>query len=102
MSLPFLCLALRSQSYAIRATIDDRDVIIIYGNTGELHETAFKFGSTSIPSANVVSGTQSLKTETINSTCLVIQYTTSGQTVVEVGSNILLYILGEGFSFTET
>lgn len=54
------------------------------------------FNSTSIPSANVVSGTQSLKTETINTTSLVIQYTTFGQTVVEVGSNILLYILGEG------
>ena len=77
-------------------TIDGRDVIIVYGNAGELHETAFMFNSTSIPSANVVSGTQSLKTETINTTSLVIQYTTSGQTVVEVGSNILLYILGEG------
>lgn len=79
----------------IRATIDGRDVIIVYGNAGELHETAFKFNSTSIPSPNVVSGTQSLKTGTTTSTSLVIQYTTTGQTVVEIGSNILLYILGE-------
>lgn len=86
----------------IRATIDGRDVIIVYGNAGELHETAFKFDSTSgVPSANVVSGTQFLKTETINSTSLIIQYTTSGQTVVEVGSNILLYILGEGCLYRE-
>ncbi|KAI9571159.1 glycoside hydrolase family 35 protein [Boletus coccyginus] len=75
------------------ATIDGRDVIIVYGNAGELHETAFMFNSTSIPSARVVSGSQSLKTGTITSTSLVIQYTTTGQTVVEVGSNILLYIL---------
>lgn len=79
----------------IRATIDGRDVIIVYGNAGELHETAFMFNSTSIPNAKVVSGSQSLKTGTITSTSLVIQYTTTGQTVVEVGSNILLYILGE-------
>ncbi|KAH0828009.1 glycoside hydrolase family 35 protein [Lanmaoa asiatica] len=74
------------------ATIDGRDVIVVYGNAGELHETAFKFNSTDIPYANVVSGTQSITTGTINSS-LVIQYTTSGQTVVEVGSNVLLYIL---------
>ncbi|KAG9316763.1 glycoside hydrolase family 35 protein [Chiua virens] len=73
------------------ATIDGRDVIIIYGNHGELHETAFKFNSTSVPSAIVVSGTQSIKTEMIDSTNLVLQYTTSGQAVVEVG-NVLLYI----------
>ncbi|KIJ67770.1 glycoside hydrolase family 35 protein [Hydnomerulius pinastri MD-312] len=76
------------------ATIDNRDVILIYGNTGELHETAFTYSSSSsVPTAKVVSGTGSIKTETINSTNLVIQYTTTGQTVVEVGEDVLLYIL---------
>ncbi|KAH7927546.1 glycoside hydrolase family 35 protein [Leucogyrophana mollusca] len=74
------------------ATIDGRDIVLVYGNAGELHETAFKF-SGSVPSATVVSGSGTIKTETINSTNLVIQYTTTGQTVVEVGSDTLLYIL---------
>ncbi|KAF9230278.1 glycoside hydrolase family 35 protein, partial [Melanogaster broomeanus] len=77
------------------ATIDSRDIIIVYGNDGELHETAFKFSATSkVPSAKVVSGTGTIKTGMIDSTNLVVQYTTAGQTVVEVGSDILLYILG--------
>ncbi|EGO25493.1 glycoside hydrolase family 35 protein [Serpula lacrymans var. lacrymans S7.9] len=74
------------------ATIDGRDIIVVYGNAGELHETAFKFDGT-VPAATVVSGSEQLKSETINSTNLVIQYTTTGQTVVEVGSDVLLYIL---------
>ncbi|KAF9227202.1 glycoside hydrolase family 35 protein [Gyrodon lividus] len=76
------------------ATIDGRGVIIIYGNSGELHETAFKFNSSSsVPSTKVLSGAGTIKTKTIDQTNLVIQYTTTGQTVVEVGSDVLLYIL---------
>ncbi|KAF9237579.1 glycoside hydrolase family 35 protein [Melanogaster broomeanus] len=70
------------------ATIDSRDIIIVYGNDGELHETAFKFSATSkVPSAKVVSGTGTIKTGMIDSTNLVVQYTTAGQTVVETGQN---------------
>ncbi|KAJ7067978.1 glycoside hydrolase family 35 protein [Mycena amicta] len=73
------------------ATIDSRDVIFVYGNAGELHETAFKF-TTSVPTASVVSGSGQIKTKLLGSNTLALQYTTSGQTVVKVG-NILLYIL---------
>lgn len=65
----------------------------MYGNSGELHETAFKFNGT-VPSVTVVSGTGTLKQKTLAGNSIAIQYTTIGQTVVEVGSNILLYILG--------
>lgn len=63
------------------------------GNAGEVHETAIKFGE-AVPKASVVSGSGTIKQQTLNSTNLVIQYTTKGQTVVEVGDKILLYILG--------
>lgn len=76
-----------------RATINEKDVIIVYGNEGELHETAFTFNGT-VPFATVVSGSGTVKQQTINDNHLVLQYTTTGQTVVEVGSDILLYILG--------
>lgn len=94
--VPFLMLLRAHWRSTIRATIDGRDVIVVYGNAGELHETAFKFNSTNIPGTKVVSGMQSLKTGIIDSTTLVVQYTTSDQTVVEVGPDILMYILGEG------
>ncbi|KAJ7237206.1 glycoside hydrolase family 35 protein [Mycena haematopus] len=74
------------------ATIDKRDIILVYGNTGELHETAFKFTSV-IPAATVVSGTGTIKSQTLTGNSLAIQYQTTGQTVVQVG-NILLYVLG--------
>ncbi|KAJ6510194.1 glycoside hydrolase family 35 protein [Mycena vitilis] len=73
------------------ATIDKRDVILVYGNAGELHETAFKFTST-VPAASVVSGTGSIKTKVLAGNSLVLQYQTTGQTVVQIG-NTLLYIL---------
>ncbi|KAJ7688379.1 glycoside hydrolase superfamily [Mycena rosella] len=73
------------------ASMDSRDVIFVYGSNGELHETAFKFPS-SVPTATVVSGTGTIKTRSLAGNSLVLQYTTSGQTVVQIG-NILLYIL---------
>lgn len=68
----------------------------MYGNTGELHETAFKFTSV-VPSATVVSGTGKIKTKILAGNSLVVQYSTTGQTVVRIG-NTLLYILGMLFS----
>ncbi|KAF8076034.1 glycoside hydrolase family 35 protein [Lyophyllum atratum] len=73
------------------ATIDGKDIILVYGNAGELHETAFKFGSTP-PPAKVLSGTGTIQQKTLASNSLVLQFKTSGQTVVLVGST-LLYIL---------
>ncbi|KAF7330740.1 Beta-galactosidase [Mycena venus] len=73
------------------ATIDKRDIILVYGNAGELHETAFKFTS-AIPAATVVSGTGTIKTKVLAGNSLTLQYQTTGQTVVQVG-NTVLYIL---------
>ncbi|KAJ7638480.1 glycoside hydrolase family 35 protein [Roridomyces roridus] len=74
------------------ATIDERDVVLVYGNSGELHETAFKFSSAP-PAATVISGTGKIKTQVLSNNSLALQYTTTGQTVVEIGNNTLLYIL---------
>ncbi|KAJ7477091.1 glycoside hydrolase family 35 protein [Mycena galericulata] len=56
------------------ATIDDRDVILCQA-------------------ATVVSGTGTIKTKNLAGNSLALQYTTTGQTVVQIG-NTLLYILG--------
>jgi hypothetical protein len=76
-----------------RATIDNRDIFVLYGNAGETFETAFMYNGT-VPQVTVVSGTGTPKTATKNG-ALVLQYTTTGSTVVTVGSGILLYILGQ-------
>lgn len=75
-----------------RATIDGRDVVFVYGNIGELHETAFTFNGTP-PVAKVLSGTGIVQQKPLDSNHLALQFQTSGQTVVQVG-NTLLYILG--------
>lgn len=71
-------------------------MILVYGNAGELHETAIKFTS-AVPAATVVSGTGTIKTKILAGNSLVLQYKTTGQTVVQVG-NTLLYILGMLFA----
>ncbi|RDB20455.1 putative beta-galactosidase A [Hypsizygus marmoreus] len=73
------------------ATIDGKDIILVYGNAGELHETAFKIGTTP-PTAKVVGGSGAIKQKVLASNSLVLQFFTSGQTVVQAG-NIMLYIL---------
>jgi hypothetical protein len=60
-------------------TIDGRDVIVVYGNAGEKHETAFVFGST--PPVTTVSGAE-VQSSTSNG-ALVLSYITSGQSVVQ-------------------
>jgi len=87
-----------------RTTVDKRDVIFLYGNAGELHETAFKFGSntgTVIPTVKVLSpssGTANpIKSQVINGSALAVQYKTIGQTVIQVGTTIV-YILGMSVS----
>ncbi|KAG6896614.1 hypothetical protein C0992_007082 [Termitomyces sp. T32_za158] len=73
------------------ATIDDKDVLFVYGNAGELHETAFTFSSAP-PVAAVLSGSGTIRQKNLGDKSLVIQYITTGQTVVQVGSTVL-YVL---------
>jgi hypothetical protein len=81
-----------------RATIDNRDVFVLYGNAGETLETAFIINGTA-PQVTVVSGSNKPKTATQNG-ALILQYNTTGSTVVTVGSNILLYIVGTSSSLS--
>ncbi|KAF9008853.1 glycoside hydrolase family 35 protein [Cyathus striatus] len=74
------------------ATIDGRDVIFIYGNNDELHETAFNVSGATVV-AKVLSGQRQIKQKFISNNVLALQYTTSGQTVIEIGSKTLLYVL---------
>ncbi|PPQ68771.1 hypothetical protein CVT24_007713 [Panaeolus cyanescens] len=75
------------------ATIDGRDIILLYGNAGELHETALKFSTSTPPAVKVLSGSATIKEKVLSGGALALQYTTNGQSVVQVGSNTLLYIL---------
>ncbi|TFK74453.1 glycoside hydrolase family 35 protein [Pluteus cervinus] len=74
------------------ATIDGRDVIIVYGDEGQLHETAFKLSSKD-HGIKVVGGRGEIKQKSLAEDTIALQYTTTGQTVVEIGSKVLLYIL---------
>jgi hypothetical protein len=74
------------------ATIGERDVIVLYGNEGETHETAFKSTSTPV----VVSGKGKIMSKVVNGV-LVVNYVTTGQTVFEVDDKTLVYVLGMPF-----
>ncbi|CAA7259499.1 unnamed protein product [Cyclocybe aegerita] len=82
------------------ATIDGRDIILLYGSEGELHETAIKFEGLTAPTVTVVSGSATIKQKVLDGGALALQYTTTGQSVVDVGST-RLYILerGEAYQF---
>ncbi|KAL0580896.1 hypothetical protein V5O48_001089 [Marasmius crinis-equi] len=76
------------------ATIDGMDVIVLYGNAGELHETAIAYsGSNTTLTASVVDGKGPIQQKSLSASSLAIQYTTSGQTVVRVGESVILYLL---------
>jgi hypothetical protein len=79
------------------ATIDNTDVFVLYGNTGEIHETAIVFNGTSAPSVKVVSGTGKIQSVVSNGV-LIIQYITTGQAVIQVGTSQQLYVVGTSFS----
>jgi hypothetical protein len=90
----------RQTDHGFRATIDSRDIFVLYGNAGETFETAFIYNGT-VPQVTVVSGTSTPKMATKNG-ALVLQYTTTGSTVVTVGNEILLYILGQFSSIRDS
>lgn len=81
-----------------RATIDGKDIILVYGNAGELHETAFKFTGTT-PTAKVLSGSGTIQQKVIAGGALALQFKTTGQTVVQVGTKSVLYILGDSYLY---
>lgn len=73
--------------------MDGRDIIVLYGNIGETHETAFKSSQgPSIP--KILSGNANIQSEPLGDKATVIRYVTVGQIIVEVG-NALVYIVGQ-------
>ncbi|KAF9452019.1 glycoside hydrolase family 35 protein [Macrolepiota fuliginosa MF-IS2] len=83
------------------ATIDGQDIILLYGNQGELHETAFILPQTpgSSPFARVVSGTATIKQQVLPSGALAIQYTATDQTVVQIGPKLKVFILDRSTAY---
>ncbi|KAF9535066.1 beta-galactosidase [Crepidotus variabilis] len=73
------------------ATVEGKDVIVLYGNSGEVHETAFKLKSNTA-GPKVVSGDGTIKAKLLHQGAVVLQYTTTGQTVVQFGSAILYIV----------
>lgn len=69
--------------------------MILYGVAGETHETAFI--STGNDTCVTISG--SINHCQSKSGTVVVNYETSGLSVVDIGSEILLYILGKLFRF---
>lgn len=76
-----------------RATVDGKVIIILYGDAGQLHETAFKFTDRD-QSVQVVSGNARLQTKSLASDVIAVQYTIADQTVIQVGSKAMVYIVG--------
>lgn len=66
-------------------------MVLVYGAAGETHETAF------ISSGNdtCVTKSGSINHCQNHSGTMVVNYETSGISVVEIGSDILLYIMGK-------
>ncbi|KXN86326.1 putative beta-galactosidase A, partial [Leucoagaricus sp. SymC.cos] len=83
------------------ATIDGQDNIFLYGNEGELHETAFLLpdASGTQSSARVVSGSGNIKQQYLPGGALAIQYTTTGQTVIQIGSKLRIFILDRATAY---
>lgn len=74
-------------------TSEERDIVVLYGNPGDVLETAIQY-SGEAPSVDVVDGDGFIGSETRYNNTLILQYSTEGQTVVEVGNSTLLYLLG--------
>jgi len=77
-----------------RATVDGRDIVIVYGNIGDICETAIKYEGETVPEAQVVDGDGLITSEAHGDHTLILQYHTDAQTVVEVG-NTTFYLLGK-------
>lgn len=66
-------------------------MVVVYGAEGETHETAF--ASASIDTCKVLAGHIN-KCENKAGT-VIVNYVTSGESVIEIGPNIVLYTLGK-------
>lgn len=74
-----------------RQKIDDTYVAVLYGSPGEIHETAFTF-SGKAPNITVLEGNALLDKRISNDTAI-LNYNSTGQSVVSIGPDIKLYLL---------
>lgn len=75
-----------------RQKVDDKYVVLVYGRAGETHETAFIRPDDEHSDCEIYEG--SLNTCKPDSETIFVNYNTVGQSVIKVGGDILLYILG--------
>lgn len=72
--------------------IDGTTVVVLYGDNGQTHETAVK--TCRKQTVSVFGDDTASVTSRSGSGSLIIQYLTTGMTVVQIGQNLLLYLLG--------
>lgn len=83
-------------------TIDGQDNVLLYGDEGELHETAFilpKGTPEAKPIAQVVSGSGDIRQRVLTSGALAVQYTTTGLTVALIGPKLKVLILDRSTAY---
>lgn len=72
--------------------IDGTTVIVLYGDQGQTHETSILL-SKNVEVKSYGDSKDSVVTK-FNNSSLVIQYQTTGQTVVKLGNKAILFLLG--------
>lgn len=81
-----------------RTTIDHRDIILLYGASGEVHETAVMPRDRSAVPV-IVAGEGKFLNTSLSSGALAFQFTIKDQTIMQLGDTFL-HIMGELTKFT--
>jgi len=78
-------------------TFGDVTVAIFYGKQGETHETAFKVkkGTT----FTTIEGRKAIKASSNKDGLLVLNYETTGQAVVSIGKNLMVYFVDKNTAY---
>ncbi|KAL7275683.1 hypothetical protein RUND412_001370 [Rhizina undulata] len=74
-----------------------KHVLVLYGSSGETHETAFTFTENS-PAIETLSGT-GLTSSQVTKGVAIINYKTSGQTVIQIGDDLLVFLVDRNTAY---
>lgn len=80
-----------------RKKFGSKHVLVLFGAPGETHETAFTY-SGKAPTVNVADKKTVTKTQAKDGV-LIINYVTTGQTVVEIGDDLLLFLVDRNTAY---
>lgn len=80
-----------------RKKIGSKHVLVLYGAAGETHETAFAYKGKA-PAIKVADRKSLTKTQAKDGS-LILNYVTTGQTVVEVGDDLLLFLVDRNTAY---